>query len=88
MKVLKQTLDSAKYKIAYLQEQIIQSIDKNGVLLDEQLSNDLSEIMKENDNSIAGQFPADSFQRLFWDQQIQAAKAKKTGICWHPMIIR
>ena len=44
--------------------------------------------MKENDNSIAGQFPADSFQRLFWDQQIQAAKAKKTGIRWHPMMIR
>lgn len=87
MKVLKQTLDSAKHKIAYLQEQIKQSIDKNGVLLDEQLSNDLSGIMKENDSSIAGQFPADSFQRLFWDQQIQAAKGKM-GICWHPMIIR
>lgn len=29
MKVLKQTLDSAKQKIAYLQEQIKQSIDKN-----------------------------------------------------------
>jgi hypothetical protein len=88
MKVLKQTLDSAKHKIAYLQEQIKQSIDKNGVLLDEQLSNDLSDIMIENNDSIAGQFPADSFQRLFWEQQIQAAKAKKTGIRWHPMIVR
>ena len=88
MKVLKQTLDSAKQKIAYFQEQIKQSIDKNGVLLDEQLNSDHSDIMKPNNDSISEQFPADSFQRLFWEQQIQAVKAKKTGIHWHPMIIR
>ena len=44
--------------------------------------------MKQNNDSISEQFPSDSFQRLFWEQQIQAVKAEKTGIRWHPMIVR
>ena len=68
MKNLKHSLDLAKQEIAYLKDRIQASIDKNGVTLDQDLSNDLSDIMEENNEHVAGQFPADSFQRLFWDQ--------------------
>ena len=32
--------------------------------------------------------PGSSFQRIFWMQQVEAAKRKKYGVRWHPLMIR
>ena len=32
--------------------------------------------------------PGSSFQRIFWMQQVEAAKKKKRGVRWHPLMIR
>ena len=45
--------------------------------------------MQEHSPDIAAKFPANSFQRIFWDQQQQANAAKKAqGKRWHPLMIK
>ena len=44
--------------------------------------------MKEMSKKIAKDYPADSFKRLFWEQQLKAISAKnKRQVRWHPAII-
>ena len=38
---------------------------------------------------IVKQFPSDSFQRLFWEQQYEAVKQKDPRTMrWHPLMIK
>ena len=50
----------------------------------------MSSLMETLDNELAASFPDEnSFQRLFWEQQLKFQKSKKkTGMRWHPMIIK
>lgn len=47
------------------------------------------QVMDENSDKVLNEFPEESFQRLFWQQQL--ANAKKKGpnqYRWHPMIVK
>ena len=45
--------------------------------------------MEEGSESIAKSFPEGSFKRLFWDQQLQAARLSDARqMRWHPVMIR
>ena len=69
---------------------IIEKLTKqNGVSVDTCLGQDLITIMDEKSDEIARVYRAGSFRRLFWEQQLKAAKAKGiSGMRWHPMMIR
>ena len=45
-----------------------------GISVDEPLHQDLLEITEQHSNSIMEKFPTGSFRRLFWEEQIKAAK--------------
>lgn len=44
--------------------------------------------MKEEDSNVHQTYPPDSFPRLFWEQQKQAAKRSPKGMRWHPLMVR
>ena len=44
--------------------------------------------MSEEDSRVQKQYPPDSFQRIFWDQQKMAAQRSPKGMRWHPLMIR
>lgn len=72
-----------------LRERIAKSAEHNGVEVDECLSEDLMKIMEESNDYLEKHFPEGTFRRLFWDQQLQAAKAQNAWqMRWHPCMIR
>ena len=56
-----------------------------GIVLDEALQGDLLDVMKYNHARVHQEFPEGTFQRIFWDQQLQAAKiGNLRQMRWHP----
>lgn len=89
MKNLQARAYSAEQEVKKLQEYIKSSTEKNGVLVDESLHNDLQAVMKDQSKEISKLFPEGSFRRLFWDEQLKMAKLKNAAsMKWHPMMIR
>ena len=81
--------ESTVKRLHRLQKKLEEALDKQGVDVCEDLHGDLDNIMQEHSPDIASKFPADSFQRIFWDQQQQANSAKKAqGRRWHPLMIK
>ena len=61
-------------------------VNAGGVQLDEQLGQDMSAMMDECSGYVE---PANSFERLFWEEQKQARQVKNAKqMRWHPMIIK
>ena len=61
----------------------------NGIDLDECLHDNLSQIIMEKISDIQANYDKESFQRLFWEQQLQATKAKSpTPYRWHLMMVK
>ena len=80
---------AAEKKVCRLEERIRLSKEINGIDLDEGLHDDLSQIIMEKTGEIQAKYDKESFQRLFWEQQLQAIKAKSpTQYRWHPMMVK
>lgn len=89
MKNLQARAYSAEQEVKKLQEYIKSSTEKNGVLVDENLHNDLQAVMTDQSEEINRLFPEGSFRRLFWDEQLKMAKLQNSkNMRWHPMMIR
>jgi len=71
---LKDEVYAARREADKLKKRIEELTAAQGVVLDETSQNDLVNIMKHNHANIHQQFPEGTFQRIFWDQQLQAAK--------------
>ena len=81
-------LRKTEKKCRYLEQKIKESVEKNNVEVDEQLSDGLYEIMKEHSNEIIQKYEKNSFHHLFWSQQLENATKKPKQRRWHPMLIR
>lgn len=65
------------------------AIEERGILVDGELHGDLSQIMQDNSTKVLESYPADSFARIFWEQQLQANRQKDArSMRWEPMMIR
>ena len=72
-----------------LKEKIANLCQKEGILLNHTLHHGMVSIMEENEGSIQHNHKEGSFQRLFWDQQIAAAKlSDPRQMRWHHHMIR
>ena len=72
-----------------LKDKIDQHISYVGVRTDDQLGNDLKDIMTKHSDSVLAHLEDDSFQAIFWKQQLEAVKCpKKQGVRWHPLIVK
>lgn len=59
-----------------LKERIESLLGEEGVVVDEELHQDLTEMVKDNTPRIEEAYPPDSFARLFWEQQVKACTMK------------
>ncbi|XP_070548954.1 uncharacterized protein [Ptychodera flava] len=81
--------EQLKRKVQNLQDRVRHVIEEKGETLDEDLSTSFSSVMNDKNNEVMSCFPADSAQRIFWQQQKQAVEVKsKTQRRWHPMMIK
>ena len=60
--------------MALLREKVKKLNEEKGVQVDQELSDDLSGIINDMTGQVESQHPEDSFQRVFWNQQLQAMK--------------
>jgi DNA transposase THAP9 len=88
-KLLNRTIFSLKDQLQLSRNKCSALIEKNAVKLNESDSAEMVTLVKECEESVLKQFPEDSFQRIFWEQQIQYNKLKKkSSMRWHPTMIR
>ena len=86
---LKEELDQQRSKVNELDKKIKEMIEESSQQLDSDFEHDLEHVMKENISRILEMYPEDSFQRLFWKQQLEALAMKdKRQVRWHPPMIR
>ena len=63
--------------------------EDNGMEVDAETHDDLKSIVVNNSATVVGFYPPDSLERIFWEQQEQAASAKNArAMRWHPLMIR
>ncbi len=89
MKNMHKSLLLVKQRNKRLEDKVKELIEKSGVLLQPDDCSDLLSIMTEVTPRIEKDFPVDSPQRIFWEQQLQYnSLANKRAIKWHPLVIR
>lgn len=76
-------------KVARLQRQISKKITAEVVQLDRIQSFEMKDLTECCQKDVEKSFPdSNSFQRLFWNQQLRSIESGKYGMRCHPMIIR
>lgn len=79
---------SLKY-IQRLKATIDGAVETEGISVDEELHQHLCNTMQECNEEMKKAHSPDSFKQIFWQQQMQASKAKSPkGMRWHPSMIR
>ena len=72
-----------------LKRQLESAVDVHGEIVDEQIHNDLKQIIQTEGGKLMERTHPNSFQRVFWQQQLDAAsKEDARGMRWHPLMIR
>ena len=86
---LKKRAKSAEVELQKLKVKVKELTQNQGEIIDGAFHDDLFGIMQENNEEVKKKYPEGSFQRLFWEEQINAARVKNSRqIRWHPLIIR
>jgi len=86
---LKDEVHAARKEVEKLKKRIDEITAAQGIVLDEALQSDLLDVMKNNHVKVHQEFPEGTFQRIFWDQQLQAAKiGNLRQMRWHPCMIK
>ena len=72
-----------------LKERLKEIVEKHGVPLDEQASDDFNHILQNEGCRRMERVEGNTFQHLFWKQQVEAASKKDPrGMRWHPLMIK
>ena len=78
-------MEANKRKVDKLKANVTTLTGRDGIV-DEDLDKDLRKTITDNTDEIL-KYGADSFEDVFWKQQIEAASQKQEcQIRWHPMI--
>jgi hypothetical protein len=84
---LRSKVKNSRNALNRVKRQLKELTRASGVEVDEQLKTDIMTVIDKH-QEINGIKP-DAFQRVFWEQQIAAAKVKaKQAVRWHPVFIR
>ncbi|KAL5491299.1 hypothetical protein EMCRGX_G016561 [Ephydatia muelleri] len=90
------TLDELKHRnriltkyASRLKMKIEKAVEPELICLDDEVNGYIKDTTEKPQylSNIAA-LPGSSFQRIFWMQQVEAAKKKKRGVHWHPLMIR
>ena len=72
-----------------LKEKLSSETVKVGIIVNDELHDDLKSIASASAKQIHSTHPEDSFKRLFWDQQVKASQyANSKSMKWHPLFIK
>ena len=86
---MKKRTENSELEVTKLRKKIQKITCECGESLDNDLQQDLLSIMAENTQGVKTAFPEGSFRRLFWEQQLDAAKVTDARqVRWHPLLIR
>lgn len=86
MSKLKEKARTAEKQNEKLKAKIVKLTQTQG---DSAFHGDLLIIMNKNYEQIKGTFPEGNFARLFWEEQLKAARVKDPRqMRWHPLMIR
>lgn len=78
-----------KLQLERMKARISQSIEENGIEVDDEVHDHLVSIAQENAENVLATCPEDSFRRIFWEQQRKAASLKNSkSMKWHPLMIK
>ena len=76
-------------EIKKVKEKIDAMHEKNSIVVNDMLHEDLESIMKEMTEDVQKNHADNSFRRLFWQQQLEANQLKdRRQVRWHPAMIR
>ena len=76
-------------RVSQLEEKLAVAREQDGVTLTDELQSDMEKIAASCTKQVHSEYPEGSFQRLFWDQQIQASKYRNSkSMKWHPIFIK
>ena len=85
---LKKQAKSAEVDLQKLKVKLKELTQNQGEIIDGAFHDDLFGIMQENNEEVKKKYLEGSFQRLFWEEQINAARVKNSRqIRWHLLII-
>ena len=89
MKNLHNCLHNTLQHVHLLEVKIHSLIEAQSVSLQEEDANDVNAVIKAVQPLVEEQFPANTPQRIFWDQQVQFNNLKsKRQMRWQPLVIR
>ena len=72
-----------------LQNAISESTATEGIILNEELHDDISQLMKDHTKDVHSNYEEGTFQRLFWEQQNMAnSLGSSKSMRWHPLMIK
>ena len=75
-------------KLSQLQSRLKVAIEQQAAEIDDLVTEDLSQMMHEEEAQMQSLFPKGSFQQVFWQQQKRALQQKhRCGIRWHSLMI-
>ena len=86
---LKQQHTTLQKQLQRLKTKIAESIQSSRIVVSEETSEDLSQMMSSPEcSNFIEQLPEASFQRIFWQQQMEALNKNPKSMRWHPLMIR
>ena len=88
MKTLHRDNRAAHMKIERLKVKLKNAIDNKGVSLDREVTDDLHQVMEEEEEKAMSDVQPGSFRHIFWQQQKEAASRDRRGMRWHPAMIK
>ncbi len=78
-----------RMKLTRLRLQLSKAIAEKGVELDSSMTEDLQQVIKEEEEQALKSVDAGSFQHIFWEEQKKATACKdRRGMRWHPAMIK
>ena len=79
----------AKLESDRLKQKIEEVADQSGVMVDDELYEDLRSIASECTKQVHESCPQDTFKQLFWDQQQKSSSVRNSkSMRWHPLFIK
>lgn len=82
-------IHASKKQVQKLKARIAEISERRAAQVSKEMHDDLSKIMWENVSQIGKEYPAESFPRLFWEQQMKAASVKDArAMRWHPLMVK
>lgn len=87
MRALHRDRRASHVKAERLRLRLQEVIAEKGVSLEESLTDDLCEVMDEEEERVMSDVKS-TFQEIFWKQQREAASRDPRGMRWHPAMIK